>query len=78
LCAKGAVTGPQPHYKAKRRPSDNSHESLHRRLGAASHQCHLIEARQALPVFQRFYRTMKKPSGKADLGIYGYSVVVSG
>jgi len=25
-----------------------------------------------------FYRAMKKPSGKADLGIYGYSVVVSG
>jgi len=29
-------------------------------------------------VFSELYRAMKKPSGKVDLAIYSYSVVVSG
>jgi len=44
-CAKGAVNGPQATRTTRQsKPSDNSHG----RLGAASHQCHLIKTRQAL------------------------------
>jgi len=28
-------------------------------------------------MFSELYRAIKKPSGKADLAIYGYSIVVS-
>jgi len=48
-----------------------------RYIEAASHQCHLIKAYIAT-VFSELYRIIKKLSGKADLVIYSYSVVVPG
>jgi len=45
----------------------------HARLEAASYQCLSIAT-----FFLELYRVMKKSSGKADLSIYSYSVVVSG
>jgi len=38
----------------------------------------LLKPANIVTVLSELYRVMRKPSGKADLDIYNYSVVVSG
>jgi len=62
------------HTTRQSRPSGNNHGQL----GAASHQCNLIKPTNLCSSVSELFRAMKKPSGKADLAVYGYPVVVSG
>jgi len=75
LCAKGAVSDSQTTLQGKEGRLITVMEDWEQLLTNATlfikpaKHCHnLLE----------LYRAMKKPSGKADLGIYGYSVVMSG
>ena len=76
LCAKRAVNGPQTTLEGKAGyliTVMDDWDQLH------TNSYHLIKAHQTLPQsFQSSTGPWKKPSGKAGLAIYGYSVVVSG